>query len=313
MKCPNKNCNADNPQGSKFCNQCGTKLETSKKCPYPDCGTDNLPAMAKFCPDCGRPLEKKAPQKESVVEVKRKVSFKVPSDMIFVEGGTFKMGSETDHSDEKPVHYVTLSDFYIGKYAVSQKLWMDVMYYKNPSHFRGNDLPVENVSWFDCIFFCNALSRRDGFEELYLINGDLVTLLSRKRGYRLPTEAEWEFSARGGNKSKGFTYSGSNNMDQIGWYDNNSGGKTHLVGQKGANELGLFDLSGNVREWCWDCFSTYPSSSQTNPLGSASGLNRVLRGGSWRNSVDSCRLSYRCYGNPSNSNDGLGFRLVFVS
>ena len=311
MKCPNKNCNAENPQGSKFCNQCGTKLETTKKCPYPDCGTDHLPAMAKFCPDCGRPLGGKETSEISGDSDKGKKTYKVPSDFVLVEGGTFQMGGNA-YGDEKPIHSVVLSDYYIGKYLVTQKLWVDVMG-KNPSSFKGYDLPIENVSWFDCISFCNALSRRDGWEECYRINGTSVTLLSGKHGYRLPTEAEWEFAARGGKKSIGFEYAGSNTLDEVAWYDGNSGSKTHPVGQKKANELGLFDMSGNVWEWCWDWKDSYPSSSQTNPLGPASGAYRVYRGGSWSYCANHCRVAFRCSSSPSFSNGLLGFRLVFVS
>ena len=238
----------------------------------------------------------------------------VPSltDMIFVEGGTFKMGSETGDGDERPVHSVTLSDFYIGKYPVTQQLWMAVMFNNNPSYFRGDDLPVESVSWFDCVSFCNVLSRRDGFDELYLINGTSVTLLSGKRGYRLPTEAEWEFAARGGVKSKGYTYASGNDIDEVGWYSGNSGSKTHSVGQKRANELVLYDMSGNVCEWCWDWKDTYLSTSQVNPLGPSGGMLRVSRGGGW-NGANSCRASSRNYRSPGFSFIYLGFRLVFVS
>ena len=227
----------------------------------------------------------------------------LPDDFVLVEGGTFQMDN---------AHSITLSAYYIGKYPVTQKLWFDVMG-NNPSHFKGDDLPVEEVSWFDCISFCNALSRRDGWEECYRIEGQSVTLLLGKQGYRLPTEAEWEFAARGGRKSKGFEYAGSNSPGEIAWYEDNSGKKTHPVGYKHPNELGLFDMSGNVWEWCWDWRDDYPSSPQTNPLGPASGASRVFRGGSWVNSASDCRVANRCSSTPTNSYYSLGFRLVFVS
>lgn len=233
------------------------------------------------------------------------------SDMILVEGDTFLMGSNNGNVDENPVPSVTLADYYIGKYPVTQKLWTEVMGNK-PSYFEGDDLPVERVNWFDCISFCNALSRRNGLEECYHIDGDLVTLVSGRHGYRLPTEAEWEFAARGGRKSKGFRYAGSDSLDGVAWCLENSGGKTHPVGQKHANELGLFDISGNVWEWCWDWYKGPYSSNQSNPLEAVSGNFRVYRGGSWSRSACCCRATNRNYCTPTYSSTDLGFRLVFV-
>ena len=232
------------------------------------------------------------------------------SDMVLVEGGTFQMGSN-EYDSEKPIHSVTLSDYYIGKYPVTQKLWFKVMG-NNPSYFKGDDLPVEKVSWFDCISFCNALSRRDGWEECYRIEGKSVTLLSGKRGYRLSTEAEWEFAAQGGKKTNGFKYSGSYVLDEVAWYEGNSSRKTHSVGQKNINKMGLFDMSGNVWEWCWDGYGSYSHCSQTNPLGLDSSSWRVKRGGSWNYSAFNCRVVNRSFNIPSESMTDLGFRLVFV-
>lgn len=234
------------------------------------------------------------------------------SNMVLVEGATFSMGD--NEYDGRPVHSVTLSNYYIGKYPVTQKLWFEVMG-SNPSYFEGDNLPVERVNWYECISFCNALSRHNGLEECYCIDGESVTLLSEKHGYRLPTEAEWEFAARGGKKSKGFKYAGSDIPDEVAWYNykfNSEGYKTYPVGQKRANELGVFDMSGNIWEWCWDWKDAYPSTSQTNPLGPDSGISRVCRGGSWSSSAVICRATYRGSNDPTDSKSFIGFRLVLV-
>ncbi len=180
----------------------------------------------------------------------------VPEGMVFVEGGTFEMGSN-DYDNEKPVHRVTVSDFYIGKYEVTQKEWQEVMG-NNPSRNKGDDLPVENVSWNDIQDYLQRLNAKTG------------------GNYRLPTEAELEYAARGGNKSHGYEYSGSNTLDNVAWYYDNSGSKTHSVGTKQPNELGIYDMSGNVWEWCNDWYGEnyYSSSSQNNPQGPSSGSVR---------------------------------------
>ena len=226
------------------------------------------------------------------------------------------MGSHQGDSNERPVRRVTLSDYHIGKYPVTQALWRAVMG-NNPSHFSGNDnLPVEKVSWFDCVNFCNELSKSQGLEPCYRINGNNVQLVLGKLGYRLPTEAEWEYAARGGNKSQGYEYAGGNNCDEVAWYDgstrSSSGSKSYPVGGRKANELGLHDMSGNVDEWCWDWLDIYPPNDETNPTGPNSGSYRVQRGGSWLSYADDCRATYRnCYG-PDCTFSTLGFRLVFV-
>lgn len=190
-------------------------------------------------------------------------------DLVFVKGGTFRMGStDSDASDsEKPVHSVTLSDFYIGKYPVTQKIWNMVMP-TNDSDWKGDNLPVEEVSWFDCVRFCNQLSDYYGRQRCYRIDNDSVSILNGgKGGFRLATEAEWEYAARGGQLSGGFKYAGSNDVDEVAWHDKSSGGKTHNVGEKKPNELGLYDMNGNVYEWCWDYWNdSYPSSAQSNLL-----------------------------------------------
>ena len=218
-------------------------------------------------------------------------------DMVRVEAGTFTMGATSEmsnpDSDEKPTHQVTLTnDNYIGKYEVTQALWKVVMG-NNPSNFKGDNLPVEIVSWNDCQEFISKLNKMTG------------------KTFRLPTEAEWEYAARGGKKSRGYQYSGSSNLSDVAWYyTSNSGSKTHAVGSKQANELGIYDMTGNVLEWCQDWKGTYSSSSQVNPTGATSGSNRVSRGGSWFNFDWYCRSSCRNGSTPDYRYVDLGLRLV---
>ena len=217
-------------------------------------------------------------------------------DMVKVEAGTFMMGATSEmhdlFNDEKPVHQVTLTnDYYMGKYEVTQALWQAVMG-SNPSIFKGDDLPVEQVSWNDCQEFISKLNNLTG------------------KKFRLPTEAEWEYAARGGKKSRGYQYSGSSNISDVAWYTDNSGSKTHPVGMKQSNELGLYDMTGNVWEWCQDWYGSYVSSSQTNPIGAVSGSYRVDRGGSWNYFARGCRLSFRYCSTPGSRRHDLGLRLV---
>jgi serine/threonine protein kinase len=224
-------------------------------------------------------------------------------DMIPVEGGSFIMGSDDKdaYDDEKPVHKVTLDSYFIGKYPITQKQYQAVMG-SNPSHFKGDNLPVEKVNWYKAIEFCNKLSIREGLTPVYSIDGNtspnnwsIGTIVANwgANGYRLPTETEWEYAARGGNKSRGFTYSGSNSIGDVVWYEGNSGGRSHPVGTKRANELGLYDMSGNVFEWCWDWYESYSSRAKTNPRGPDNGEYAILRGGSWADSGSSCRVANR--------------------
>lgn len=215
---------------------------------------------------------------------------KLINNMVYVSGGTFIMGGD-ESSDQTPTHSVTLSSYYICKYEVTQALWRAVMG-SNPSKFKGDNLPVEQVSWNDCQTFINRLNSYTG------------------RNFRLPTEAEWEFAARGGNYSRHYKYSGSNYIGDVAWYCDNSGNRTHPVGTKQANELGLYDMSGNVWEWCSDWYGSYSSYSQSNPTGATSGFGRVERGGNWCGLARYCCSSHRSYYAPGNSFDNLGLRLV---
>ena len=215
--------------------------------------------------------------------------------MVRVEGGTFDMGATLEQKnpedDEKPVHQVTLSSYYIGETEVTQALWQAVMG-SNPSYFKGDNRPVEKVSWNDCQTFIEKLNE--------------IT----HRNFRLPTEAEWEFAAKGGNRSRHTQYSGSDNLDEVAWYYSNSNVKTHPVKSKKANELGIYDMSGNVWEWCQDKYGKYNSTPQNNPIGPSSGTSRVYRGGSWVNDTRNCRLSGRNVISPDFRIGYLGLRLV---
>jgi formylglycine-generating enzyme required for sulfatase activity len=228
-------------------------------------------------------------------------------EMIAVKGGTFLMGSNDEESDEKPVHTVTVSDFYIGKFEVTQKLWTEIMG-SNPSNFKGDNLPVEQVSWNDIQTFLQKLNA----------NASTGSATGGKT-YRLPTEAEWEYAAGGGQNSplsKGVggiinltKFAGTNDESSLGnyaWYDSNSGSTTHAVGTKSPNALGIYDMSGNVWEWCNDWFKGYPGSSGVSDY---TGSNRVIRCGSWLNCANYCRATYRGNNTPTNRNKGLGFRL----
>ena len=219
-------------------------------------------------------------------------------EMVYVEGGSFDMGATYEqcsdaYKDECPVHSVTLSGYYIGKCEVTQELWEAVMG-SNPSNFKGAQNPVERVSWNDCQEFVSRLNSLTG------------------RTFRLPTEAEWEYAARGGNKSRHYKYSGSNNIFDVAWHGDNSGIRTHAVGTKTANELGIYDMSGNVYEWCSDWYGGYSAGAQTNPQGPSSGSFRVLRGGGWSGNAWLCRVSNRFNIDPSSSRSNDGLRLVLV-
>ena len=216
--------------------------------------------------------------------------------MIAVEGGTFTMGATSEQGkdawdNEKPTHSVTLSNYSIGETEVTQALWQAVMG-SNPSYFSGSNRPVEEVSWNDCQDFISRLNTMTG------------------ENFRLPTEAEWEFAARGGNKSRGYKYAGSNTIDNVAWYWHYSNSETHNVATKQANELGLYDMSGNVWEWCYDWYGSYSSSAQTNPTGPTSGYSRVYRGGGWSTDAGYCRTSNRNHYTPSHRYKSIGFRLA---
>jgi len=232
----------------------------------------------------------------------------MPANMVRVEGGTFAMGNTLDGGgdDEKPVHQVTVSSFWMAKYEVTQREWREVMG-NNPSHFDGENRPVEQVSWLDAINYCNKRSIKEGLTPCYTRSGDTVTCNWQANGYRLPTEAEWEYAARGGRDTQ---YAGSDDVDAVAWYYGNSGNRTQAVGQKCANGLGLYDMSGNVWEWCWDWYGSYSGSFESDPRGASSGSDRVYRGGSWYTFHALARVALRGRRSPGDRGDLMGFRVV---
>jgi sulfatase modifying factor 1 len=271
------------------------------------------------------------------------VAHPAPLDMVFVAGGTFKNPQSNYHrkSATPATPYIgkilSVPSFYLGKYEVTQRQWTEVMG-SNPSKFKGDGLPVETVSWYDCVEYCNRRSVREGLRPVYQIDKHTkdpnnaneidnvkwtVTLISGANGYRLPTEAEWEYAATGGQKSNGYVYSGGNEVEATAWYFANSGeqpitgvwswpiieqnhNQTHRVGSKAPNELGLYDMSGNVREWCWNWCGDAPSNG-TEPAGSAAG--RVWRGGGWMGGDFCCAATFRAGFEASGKGADQGFRV----
>lgn len=234
-------------------------------------------------------------------------------EMVLVKGGIFNMGNEREtlFEDELPVHQVSLDDYYIGVYEVSQSEWQAVMG-NNPSFYKGDNHPVDNVSWFDALHFCNKLSEKSGLEPCYdFKRGNTVEFKRSANGYRLPTESEWEFAARGGMRSRNYLYAGNDEVDMVAWHKGNSKGETHEGGLLQANELGLYDMSGNVWEWCWDWYaSEYASEPQVNPDGPSYGVERCRRGGGWHAVAKSSRVTNRIGTPPSTRLNYVGLRLV---
>lgn len=246
-----------------------------------------------------QPAAEEVPDNKSLTFLVQGVKFT----LVKVQGGTFTMGATSEQgndaeSDERPAQQVTLSDYYIGQTEVTQALWEAVMG-SNPSLDEGDDLPVEGVSWEECQTFIKKL------------NSMLSNELGGKR-FALPTEAQWEFAARGGMESKGYKYAGSNQLSVLAWSESNSNRSTHPVAQKQPNELGLYDMSGNVYEWCSDWYGDYSIAEKMNPKGPNRGSYRVIRGGAWCHNAGCCRVSYRANYLPTNKGNGIGLRLCLI-
>jgi len=236
----------------------------------------------------------------------------VPEGMVFVQGGTFLMGDHYNegYSDELPTHNVTVSSFSISQYEVTQGEYQTIMG-NNPAYDYGvgNNYPVYYVSWYDAVAYCNARSAAEGLIPCYSDDGDDITCDWNANGYRLPTEAEWEYAARGGQSSTGdWHYSGSDYIGDVAVYNDTIGSSP--VGTKNPNDLNIYDMSGNVWEWCWDWYGNYSSTDQTNPQGAASGSFRVLRGGCWSYYPGNGRVAGRSHTSPSGSYTLLGFRVL---
>ncbi len=242
------------------------------------------------------PQKKLKTESDVLLTKENKILSKNSLDMkfIYVAPGSFLMGSKNGYKDEKPVHRVTIKKgFWIGKYEVTQKEFQAVMGV-NPSHFKGANKPVEMISWHDAVKFCKKLTDRER----------KAGRLKSNNKYRLPTEVEWEYAARGGNKNSGYKYSGSDNIDSVAWCNNNSDNKTHEVGTKSGNELGIHDMSGNVYEWCNNRYGSYAG------LATMSDSERAIRGGAWIVFAKFCRSAYRYKNRPSSRYSRLGFRIV---
>lgn len=275
--------------GPKMCKVCGKPFSQCQYRGRHPQNTENTQPAKPASQSSSKPSNAPISKQTFTVD---KVSFR----MVRVEGGTFKMGAMSDQDgeakyDEKPAHQVTLSTYSIGETEVTQELWEAVMG-SNPSEFKGAKRPVEHVSWKDCQNFIKKLNEKT------------------KQNFRLPTEAEWEYAARGGSRSQGYKYSGSNSHSDVAWCTDNSKGKTHNVREKQSNELGLYDMSGNVFEWCQDWYGNYSRSSQTNPKGSGSGTDHVRRGGGWNRDAERCRSSSRSCSHPDVHTSFLGLRLA---
>lgn len=296
-------------QGTNVCPVCRTPVIKLTKCS--NCSAE-FSQTFNFCPMCGTPLARKEQPKlvkSSQVEMK----------MVPVHGGEFLMGDS-----KTGTHKVHISSFCMSNMPVTQYLYRKVTG-TNPSKIQEALHPVENVTWYDAVIFCNMLSEMYGRSPCYKVGS--VTALQKiqpgspvwknitcnfaQNGFRLPTEAEWEFAARSGTLHEPFVYSGSNNIDEVAWYGENSNISTHQVCQKKPNGLGLYDMCGNVEEWCWDFYEEYGFAELQNPTGPETGTLRIKRGGSWLDDDVQCTATFRSRSAPNGKGSNLGFRICF--
>lgn len=302
------NCGSPIGQDDTSCPVCNKLLISTAKCPK--CGIQ-FAGDFKYCPKCGSPCQ----LTQAVADV---TSYTSPEmKMILVHGGEFTMGNGFTGA-----HQVVLDDFFLSNIPVTQSLYKEVTH-KLPAKIKGENKPVECITWYDAIIFCNMLSLIENKHPCYkagsVVELDKISLDNiawsnfscnfNVDGYRLPTEAEWEYAARGGERQNPFRYAGHNDINEVAWYGENSDITSHDVGMKKPNSLGIFDMSGNVEEWCWDIFAPYTLSQQKNPQGATSGNMHVKRGGSWLDDAAQCGVFYRGSSPALAKGSNLGFRL----
>ncbi|MBR1403756.1 MAG: SUMF1/EgtB/PvdO family nonheme iron enzyme [Treponema sp.] len=313
-------CNQELSDASNFCNNCGFpvgNVRTLRSCR--ECGA-MVSAVDKFCAQCGKPIVQvqvaNGINVQSQSEVSRAENGTLPK-MIPVNGGQFMYGSLTSNTP------VTLNSFLISETPVTQRQYEKIMG-RNPAKLKGENKPVEMVNWCEAIIYCNTLSVINKLTPCYSIGGtfDLSNFEASSpvwkrincnftaNGFRLPTEAEWEFAARGGKNNEPTMFAGSADISQVAWYGENSNITSHEVGTKAANSVGLFDMCGNVAEWCWDYYTPdLPYGPQTNPHGPSIGDMHAKRGGGWLDDAEQCTVFYRSGSVPSGKSSSLGFRV----
>ncbi|WP_294429453.1 SUMF1/EgtB/PvdO family nonheme iron enzyme [uncultured Treponema sp.] len=311
-------CKTSLPDEANFCSHCGFPVGSLKICrSCTECGA-NLSAIDRFCSQCGKPVRVvKSTDVNPFVNSKSNAANNDVPKMIAIEGGEFLMGGAASNC------VVNLTSFFLSETPVTQRQYFHITG-QNPSKLQGEDKPVEMVNWCEAVIFCNILSARKNLTPCYSIGTitDLRAFDSTSpvwkriscnflaNGFRLPTEAEWEFAARGGKNCDPFSFAGNSDIDKVAWYGENSNINSHTVGTKAPNSLGLFDMCGNVTEWCWDYFENdFPTKSQLNPHGPQIGNMHVKRGGSWLDDAPQCTVFYRSASAPAGKSSSLGFRI----